>query len=195
MTPGPQKQFDVEEALTQAMKVFWAHGYEAASMSELMAAMGIGKKSLYDTFGNKRELFIKCVNHYAQHSLGEMHAHLNQPGKRITHLKSLFAGYQQVKKGECKHGCFLGTNIADFDTSDKEIASILLKNVQLIESLFTDVLQKAMDAGEIRNDIPANDLARQLLCIVQGVALLSRVADCASIPVSTFESFFSLLQQ
>ena len=54
MTRGPQKQFDTEVALTKAMEVFWAQGYEAASLSELMKNMGIGKKSLYDTFGNKK---------------------------------------------------------------------------------------------------------------------------------------------
>ncbi|MEB3282347.1 MAG: TetR/AcrR family transcriptional regulator [Lyngbya sp.] len=47
MSRGPQKQFDTEAALTKAMEVFWTHGYEAASMTELLKNMGIGKKSLY----------------------------------------------------------------------------------------------------------------------------------------------------
>lgn len=59
MTRGPDKQFDPEVALTKAMEVFWARGYEAASLSELLKNMGIGKKSLYDTFGNKRSLSLR----------------------------------------------------------------------------------------------------------------------------------------
>ncbi len=66
MTRGPQKQFDTEVALTKAMEVFWEHGYEATSLSALLKNMGIGKKSLYDTFGNKRSLFLKALEYYAR---------------------------------------------------------------------------------------------------------------------------------
>lgn len=57
MNRGPDKQFDCEVALSKAMDVFWARGFEAASLSELLEQMGIGRKSLYDTFGNKRSLW------------------------------------------------------------------------------------------------------------------------------------------
>jgi len=57
MSRGPEKQFDPEVALEKAMEVFWAQGYEAASLSQLLKCMEIGRKSLYDTFGNKRSLF------------------------------------------------------------------------------------------------------------------------------------------
>ncbi len=65
MARGPEKQFDPEEALKKAMKLFWAQGYAATGMAELQSAMGIGRKSLYDTFGNKRQLFIKTLQLYS----------------------------------------------------------------------------------------------------------------------------------
>jgi TetR/AcrR family transcriptional repressor of nem operon len=64
MSRGSEKQFDPDIALAKAMEVFWARGYEAASLSKLLELMGIGKKSLYDTFGNKRSLFLKALDHY-----------------------------------------------------------------------------------------------------------------------------------
>lgn len=80
MTRGPCKQFDTEVALTQAMEVFRAHGYEAASLSELLKRMGIGKKSLYDTFGNKESLFLKALEHYAQATIRGIRDRLAAPG-------------------------------------------------------------------------------------------------------------------
>ncbi len=54
MSRGPAKQFDPHEALGKAMQLFWAKGYAATGLAELQEQMGIGRKSLYDTFGNKR---------------------------------------------------------------------------------------------------------------------------------------------
>lgn len=61
-----RKQFDVDKALTGAMLVFWEHGYDAASLAMLGGATGLGKGSLYGTFGSKQELFIRCLQRYAE---------------------------------------------------------------------------------------------------------------------------------
>ena len=61
MARGPDKHFDPDRALTQAMLLFWEKGYAAASMAELQARMGLGAKSLYDTFGNKRQLYFRAL--------------------------------------------------------------------------------------------------------------------------------------
>ena len=64
MTRGPDKQFDPEEALGKAMELFWAKGYASTGLAELLEVMGIGRKSMYDTFGNKRQLYLKA---YGRH--------------------------------------------------------------------------------------------------------------------------------
>ena len=61
VSKGPDKQFDPDEALEKAMQLFRANGYAATGMAELQTQMGIGRKSLYDTFGNKRQLFIRFI--------------------------------------------------------------------------------------------------------------------------------------
>ena len=88
MTRGPSKQFDTEVALEQAMKVFWAYGYEATSLSELLKRMGIGKKSLYDTFGNKQSLFLKALEHYAHTNIRDLRTRLEAEGSPLGNLKS-----------------------------------------------------------------------------------------------------------
>jgi AcrR family transcriptional regulator len=64
-TRGRPRAFDIERALDQALRVFWRHGYEGASLAELTAAMGINRPSLYAAFGNKEKLFRRALDHYA----------------------------------------------------------------------------------------------------------------------------------
>ena len=64
MSPGPAKNFDPDEALETARNVFWRNGYAGTAISELESALGVGRKSLYDTFGSKRELYLRSLEHY-----------------------------------------------------------------------------------------------------------------------------------
>ena len=62
---GRPRAFDTARALDQALRVFWRHGYEGASLADLTAAMGINRPSLYAAFGNKETLFRRALDHYA----------------------------------------------------------------------------------------------------------------------------------
>ena len=63
---GRPREFDIDEALERAMRVFWARGYEGASLAELTGAMGITKTSMYAAFGNKEQLFRKALQRYGE---------------------------------------------------------------------------------------------------------------------------------
>lgn len=177
MTRGPEKQFDIEVALGKAMKVFWANGYEAASLSELLKSMGIGKKSLYDTFGNKQSLFLKALEHYAHTTIRDMRDRLSADGSPLANLKHLLKDLQEMHSQPGSCGCMLGTNIADFNTDDGAIAQIMRAYLQQIEDAFTATLTRAQAAGEISPEANPRNLARLLLCMTQGIALLGRVMD------------------
>src|SRR5713226_503112 len=66
MAMGRPREFDLPQALDQALQVFWRNGYEGASIADLTAAMGINPPSLYAAFGNKEELFRKALDRYAE---------------------------------------------------------------------------------------------------------------------------------
>lgn len=177
MTRGPEKQFDAEVALTKAMEVFWAHGYEAASLSELLRQMGIGKKSLYDTFGNKQSLFLKALDHYAHTTIRDLRDRLSTDDSPLTNLKSLLRDLQKMHSQLRSYGCMLGTNIADFNTDDEAIAQVMRVYLQQVEDVFTTALTRAQAAGELSPEINPRNLARLLLCTTQGMALLGRVMN------------------
>jgi AcrR family transcriptional regulator len=65
---GRPKEFDRGEVLERAMEVFWTHGFEVTSMSDLQRALGIGRQSLYDTFGDRKAIFDEALGHYVARS-------------------------------------------------------------------------------------------------------------------------------
>ena len=71
------KEFDPERALAKAMNLFWRRGYENTSLETLMKEMGIAKQSLYDTFGDKRALYLKAMAHYRDQTNSQMQKMLN----------------------------------------------------------------------------------------------------------------------
>lgn len=78
MPRGRPRQFDVDQALTSAMGVFWAKGFQGTSMTDLTEAMGIASPSLYAAFGSKEKLFEASLAHYCAHHGGDMWERLEQ---------------------------------------------------------------------------------------------------------------------
>src|SRR5262245_40713535 len=194
MSRGPEKQFDPEIALAKAMEVFWARGYEAASLSELLAHMGIGRKSLYDTFGNKRSLFLKTLEHYAQTTIKSIRNQLSAPGSPLTNIRRVLRDFQRIHAVPGSKGCMLGTNIADFDTNDQEIASVLRSYLREVEDAFCRAILRAQQSGELRRTMSPRDIAQMLLCTTQGMALIGRVLEDETLLRGTVEATLSLLE-
>ena len=84
------KAFDVDQALERAMELFWRQGYLATSLPDLVEHMGIGRQSLYDTFGDKRQLFLQALDRYAAVMIGGALGRLEEPGASLDDLKSSF---------------------------------------------------------------------------------------------------------
>ena len=195
MTRGPAKKFDPDVALEKAMEVFWAKGYEAASLSELMANMGISKKSLYDTFGNKRSLFLKALEHYSRTVLSDVNRRLSTDGSPLQNIENLLKDFRDMHSQPCSKGCMLGTNIADFDTDDAEIAAVLRGYLKQVESILSRTLRQAQEAGEISEAIAPRDMARFLLVLHQGMALVGRVLDDSALLDSVVSTADRVLEQ
>src|SRR6266849_7921221 len=78
-TVGRPRAFDVDEALDQALKVFWRKGYEGTSLPDLTRAMGINRPSLYAAFGNKEALFRKALDRYVEGPAAYVREALEEP--------------------------------------------------------------------------------------------------------------------
>src|SRR5215207_11169722 len=86
------KEFDRDEALQRAMEVFWARGYGATSVGNLVRHMGINRQSLYDTFGDKHALYLQALDRYREVEGRQMFELLERPGSVKKALRQLFEG-------------------------------------------------------------------------------------------------------
>lgn len=195
MSRGPNKTFEPEMVLSKAMEVFWARGYEAASLAELLQNMGISRKSMYDTFGNKQALFLKALEHYAQTNLREIKEQLLTSGSPLGNIEYYLLSMQKTHGKSGSKGCLLGTCTADFDTSDVEIAPVLRSYFARLENIYYEAISRAKVVGELSREADARDLARMLVCTTQGMALVGRVLDSEAIPQSVVLTTIKALKQ
>lgn len=194
MSRGPDKQFDPDEALGKAMQLFWANGYAATGMAELQAQMGIGRKSLYDTFGNKRQLFIKALQLYSNIVARQLIDELNKEGSPLGNVRRLMRTLQGMHSIPDSTGCLLGVSMAQFRTNDPEMAEILRRHIKAVEEAFYNAFKRAQDVGELDGNTNVRDLARLYMGIHQGLALIGRVQDAPAVPRSIVNAALATLQ-
>src|SRR4051812_25373993 len=99
------KEFDADEALSCAVRLFWEKGYDGTSVTDLTEAMGITRPSLYGTFGNKEELFRKALHFYDAEYMGFIEDSLAEPSARRA-VERLLLGYVDAQTDrETPTGC------------------------------------------------------------------------------------------
>ena len=194
MSRGPDKQFDPQEALEKAMQLFWAKGYAATGMAELQARMGIGRKSLYDTFGNKRQLFIKALQLYSDSVVRQIFRELDRAGSPLGNIRRLMRSLQQHNSTPGSMGCFLGVGMAQCRNDDAEMAELLCHYIKGVEDAFYKAFKRAQDAGELDGNTNIRDLARLYMGIGQGLALIGRVQDAPAVPRSIVNAALAALE-
>ena len=194
MSRGPDKQFDPEVVLGKAMDLFWAKGFAATGMAELQAAMGIGRKSLYDTFGNKRQLYIKALQLYTRSVVKEIFAELDKPGSPLGNVRRLMHTVQKQHSQPESKGCMLGVGMAQFRTDDREMADVLRRHMKGVENAYFKTFKRAREMGELDQNTNIRDLARLYMSIHQGLALIGRVEESPAVPRSIVNAALAVLE-
>jgi len=170
-----EKTFDTDEALGKAMQAFWAHGYEATSIQDLLQTMGLNRGSLYATFGDKRSLFIRALRHYdAVHRQAWVTAlaETGSPRKAITGaFEDVIAA---VLETGSRDGCLLINTALELSPHDPEIRGIVGHGLAEMEAFFREMIESGQASGEIARTVAPADTARALLGLFIGLRVLSR---------------------
>ena len=173
---GRPKEFDRDEALEKAMELFWIRGYEATGMRELLQHMGIGRQSLYDTFGDKRSLFIEAVQHYNRCVTQGIVDQLSGDGTPLERVRRAVRSIgRAVTDGRCR-GCLLTNTLIESAPHDPEIAKAASIILDRLESTFRSVLKQAVEEGELPNDANVRALARYLTSTIQGLVVMGKAS-------------------
>ena len=139
MTRGHPRTFDPEQMLDQAMQVFWQRGYEATSLQDLLAATGLSKSSLYQTYPSKRALFEAALRQYCSQRRRELRERLQAAASPREFLRAwLLCALEEERAGEPPRGCMLANVASEFSQADPEIAA-LLDSAPKQEIVVTDV--------------------------------------------------------
>jgi TetR/AcrR family transcriptional repressor of nem operon len=169
-----EKTFDTEDALGKAMAAFWARGYEATSMQDLVDCMGVGRGSIYAAFGDKRRLFMRALALYDErHRRGwtERLSGLASPRRAIL---SAFDEVVAATLDGSRDGCLLINTGLEMSPHDAEVAAAVSMALGEMEAFFRVMVRRGQVAGEIAMDIDTDEAARGLLALLAGLRVLSR---------------------
>ncbi|WP_030676787.1 TetR/AcrR family transcriptional regulator [Streptomyces sp. NRRL B-1347] len=172
------KEFDPDVALQSALELFWSRGYEATSMADLVAHLGIGRASIYATFGNKHELYLKALDRYAETREPELVDELSRPGPALPGVRMLVRRFAaEASAADCRRtGCFITNTAAELAPHDEAADRRIERNWEGLEALLRSALTRAQAQGEIPEDRDPRALARMLLVLLQGIRVVGKVS-------------------
>ena len=170
------KDFNEEEVLGKAVQLFWHKGYNGASMQDLVAALGISRSSLYDTYGDKHALFIKALERYQAVEAIKRHNILNGPAPAKDAIRQLLELSTFEMLGDKLHkGCFLVNTAIEIAPHDKVINNMIRQSDRQIKQAFLEAIKKGQDNGEIPTRQDAAALTRFIFNTVLGLRVSVKV--------------------
>ena len=172
---GRLKAFDETRALDAAVDCFWSRGYEATSIRDLADAMKIGGTSLYNAYGDKRALFARSLQRYADRSMRERIARLEASHRPKEAIRAFLAEIidRSVKDPDRK-GCLLVNSALDVAPHDAEIGKVVGGYLDELRAFFRRNIEAARAAGQVPRTIDAEDVSAHLLGVLAGIRVLAR---------------------
>jgi len=169
---GRPREFDEEAVLEAAMDAFWRHGYEATSLADLCTCTGLHKGSLYQAFGDKHQLFMRALKHYSDrefHAVQAVISPLQSPLERIR------AAVRKIcDDAGSEKGCMMVNSVVELAPHDPAVKAAVQSFGELRLHAMADMIAAAQQAGELRAELDAQQLARQLLMTLAGAAALRK---------------------
>ena len=171
---GRPLSFDRNAALHKAMLVFWQHGYEATSLSELTGAMGVTPPSIYAAFGDKKKLFLEAVGLYLSGPITSDTIINNAATARDAALGLLNAAAGGFTGSDTPRGCLLACSTQSCSAAAADVQNELSAIRRRIEARLKGKIAGAIKAHEMPADTDADALAGHIMAVIQGMSSLAR---------------------
>lgn len=169
------REFDEDVVLNAALERFWAQGFDATSMRDLIECTGLTGASLYNAFGDKRALYRKALDHYVQRGMRERLARCRDLPP-VQAIEVFFSDVLRRSLEDSQHkGCMLINAALDVPPDDAELRQAVAENLRAIESFLCTIITAGQADGSIRATQSAADMARHLLGMLAGLRVLARV--------------------
>jgi len=169
------REFDEEKVLEAAMQLFWEKGYEATSLSDLTARMGIQRPSIYSTFGDKKELFEAALRRYTTSRAANIRARLQSH----VSVKQAFATFfEEVIQAEytkdLSNGCFCINTMVELAPHDERFEILTREHQLYLAVIFQETIERGVQAGELEADTDAKSLAQALIVSLIGLTVMMK---------------------
>lgn len=189
------KAFNEEEVIDKAVEVFWAKGYEATSMQDLINAMGIQRGSLYATFGSKQQLFLKSLKRYGVVVVKKLLEILESKPSGIESIELFFSQLVEhlLTAGELR-SCLVTNSAIERGISDEETKQQVLYLLNAIEKGFYNTLSRAKKNGELSTDLDLKIVANYLTSSMQGLIVMGKVCSERSVLTGISQITLSILK-
>ena len=171
MAMGRPRAFDMDQALDQALHVFWEKGYAGTSITELTEAMGINPPSLYAAFGNKEKLFRKALDRYEDLRDQILEEAFAAPTAREA-VTRLLEGTAERLSDKCNpRGCLMVQGALSGGEECEAVKRDLASRRARVEALIRKRLKRAKREGDLPSDADAAALARFVATVMHGMAV------------------------
>jgi AcrR family transcriptional regulator len=168
------KEFDRVTALKAAITVFSDHGYEGTSTDALLEAMRICRQSMYDTFGDKRRLYLDALQQYNADSVADVIANLNTASSPLAGLEAALIAFASRPAHQSGLGCMGVASICEFGRSDPEVALLNETAARTLHSAFERRVAEAKAAGEVAGDLDVRTAAEFIQATLAGIKVAAR---------------------
>ena len=171
---GRPKKFDRDEALNAAKALFWKKGYDATTTDDLRHAMGIGRQSLYGSFGGKRPLYLEVLRRYNAESIIGQITRLRAAASPLAGIRDLLLAFANDTVERRKLGCMGIAAICTFGSDDTDVSAISHASGAVLKSTLEEVLAKAKRLGETRPSLDVRATAHFIQATVIGIKVSAR---------------------
>ena len=169
------KCFNRDEALEKAMQAFWAKGYEATSVQDLVDCMGINRGSLYDTFGDKHQLFLEALEQYGTVALLRTDVLRQDGDAREILSKFMYVFMQKQVMDPKRRGCFMTNAAVELCSRDDECADRVRVFFEDMEDALGELIARGQAEGVIKTKRDPASLAGFFVGVMQGMRVVGKV--------------------
>ena len=187
------KEFNEEEALDKAMEIFWKQGYEKTSIQDLVDQMGIHRRSLYDTFGDKHSLFVQILERYESLIAAQIRNQITEEMTTVESIRKIFELAIHSDNASPK-GCLMVNTAVELSLLDNEISQRIKSAFKQTENLIANLLIRGQARGEVASSFDINELARYIHNALIGVRVLVKMTADPKEFDSTIDMTLSILK-
>lgn len=166
--------FNHDLVLDRAMLAFWTYGYANTSIDDLVKKTKLLRGSIYNTFGDKRALYIQTLKRYGQKSLGQMENIMNSSESVTKKIRNLLMVIVDMTEAEKKRGSMICSCIEEVVPHDPEVADIVTEIVNEMKQVIETTLIHAKQAGELKSAANPKGLTRYIVSCIQGLCVTAK---------------------